>query len=419
MDDASEWYRDPDQCREMIELHGSATAAAKAWGIPPRRVRYWAMKHGAHTAPSAQPSASEQTALGASACVGEREATLQTAASATECISPEELLAQHGLDPAEWSFTASTTCWDAVVGDGEVRTLHRLNVKATKRPEALLGLGLAPGWTPPPAKRRRARSSEPRIIALLSDPHFPMHEPALIEASIAWLEDIQPSEVVIMGDISDASTFGRHRRNPRTHVTVSEHQRSTHKGLARWRAAAPDARMRLLTGNHDAWWLQRLRELMPDFEQLRDHPESDEPLLTMRRLFALDELRIEHVEPSGEYHDDTLQILPDLVTLHGVKAGRDAAVKEQAGWEGASIAQGHAHKWQITGVTKRLPGGGETQRFAINVPSMSRRDLGYSHAHDVAQGWMTLSVHDDGLWVPEMAVFDPQTETVLWRDGRW
>lgn len=417
MGESSEPYRDPEWMAEQVAIHGSPSAVGRAWGFPERRIRYWHLKH--QSAAPAAPSASDPDALGARSSITETQATLQSTASATETVSPEELLAQHGLDPSEWSYTSSITSWEAVVGDGVVRTLHRVNVKATKRPEALLGLSLEPGWVPPPAKRVKPNTLTPSLIAVFSDPHFPMHDEHLHEASIAWLEDMQPDEVVILGDISDASPFARHRKNPRTHVSVSEHQTATYQGLARWRAAAPDARFRLITGNHDSWWIQRLRELMPDFEELREHPESDEPLLSMRRVFALDDLRIEHCEPTGEYHDDTLLIAPDLVALHGVKAGRDAAVKEQAGWEGASVAQGHAHKWQITGVTKRLPGGGETQRFALNVPSMSRRDLGYSHAHDVAQGWMTVSLWPDGQWVPEMATFNPQTGAVLWRDGRW
>lgn len=410
------WFQDEAQCREMITLHGSAKAAAEAWGICVRRVQRWAKKHqiGAEPAPY---SAREKTA--ASATISDTQALIDSGVTSAEFMTPDELLVLKGLSPAEWSYSASMSAWEAQVGDGRIETLHRLTINATKRPETLLWPESSNGWTPPPAKRRKKSKSRPRTIALFSDPHFPKHEPALIEASIAWLEDTQPDEIVILGDISDGSPFARHRKNPRTHVTVAEHQRGTYQGLARWRNAVPDARIRLITGNHDAWWLQRLRELMPDFEQLREHPESDKPMLTMRQVFALDELRIDHVEPAGEYHDDTILIAPDLVALHGVKGGRDAAVKEQAIWEGASVCQGHAHKWQITGITKRLPGGGETQRFALNVPSMSLRDLGYSHAHDVAQGWMTLSLWPDGLWVPEMATFNPQSEAVLWRDGRW
>lgn len=416
MADENEWYRCPTQCQEMIDLHGSASAAARAWGIPERRVRYWAQRHQyAEPAPH-----SESGPAAASATISADRASILAPPSRLGSMTPEELLEQHGLNPAEWSYQATVNSWEALAGNGDVQVLHQLKVSAVKRPEALLGFGLEPGWTPAPARRSRKAPGAVRTIAVFADPHFPLHEPDLIEGSVAWLEDHRPDEIVLLGDNSDANPFKRHSKNPRTETSVSDHQRSTYEGLARWRNAAPDARMRWIRGNHDAWMIERIRELMPHYEEIRAHPTSSEPMLGLRQLFALDELRIELVgDETGHYHDDTVEIAPGLVALHGVKAGRDGAVKEQAGWEGTSLIQGHCHKWQITGVTKRLAGGGSTQRFAINAPAMSVRDLGYAPAHDVAQGFMVITLHDDGEWIPEMAIYNPQTGSTMFRDWRY
>lgn len=439
-----EWWRDPEMLRAKVRQHGTITNAARQEGRPSVATaqRAWnALKAGrplpqsVSAARRAQPSARIPTVDSAPDPLGIVPPSSETAegevvvhltnALGTDTRSPADVVRETtGLDPDEFLIDWRRNQWDVNTGRNakghvELATMHQLTVRARPKPQAYMGMDIEPGWVPPPARRRSVSKTKPRIIAAFTDPHFPLHEPELIEASVAWLEDVQPDEVVILGDVSDASPFKRHSRNPRTDVTVSQHQAGSYQGLARWRNAAPDARIRMLAGNHDYWLLERIREMLPDAEQLLSHPESDIPLFSLRNVLGLDSLRIEIDEPRGHYHDGAFQIMDDLVVIHGVKVGRDGAFKEQAGWEGASVAQGHAHSWQITGVTKRLPGGGESQRFAVNIPAMSRRDLGYAPSHNVSQGWMSFTAWPDGRWVPEMAVFDPQTESTCWRDWRY
>lgn len=414
------WYDDAASLIQAVETHGSPTQAANnLGGISPRAARDRWKKLGLAT-----PARSSEKihGAGASSQVTENKATLISAANpqGTQGKTPEEMLVEHGLDPAEWDYRVSATSWDAPVGDGAVTTLHRIKVDAVRRAEAIEPLLFESSWEPPKARRARKPAEKPRMIVGFADPHFPLDEPSLTEGAVAFLEDHEHEidSLICVGDASDASPFKRHKANKRTDVTVQEHLAGTYEGLARWRNAIPNAPITLIRGNHDTWFQSRLLEMFPSYMELK-RPGEDFGLLTLRSVLGLDTLRIETVETNGEYHDDVVQVLEDLVAIHGVAAGRDGAIKEQAGWEGASLLQGHAHKCQINMITKRLPGGGESQRFSINMPSMARRDLGYSHKHDVSQGFVYFYVWPDGRWVPNLAVFDPETECVTAGSWRW
>jgi len=368
--------------------------------------------------PASSASSSDDTIdARASAEITDTTAVLISAANprGTDMLTPEEMLLERGLDPDEWDFKVSGTSYDALAGDGKITTLHRIRVDAVRRPEALVPIFFSSDWRPQKPRRARRPKQKPRVVPHFPDPHFPMHEPALYEASLAWLDEFNPDELVLLGDLSDASPFKRHRKNPRTDVTVPQHVGGTYEGLAGWRGAAPNTKIRALRGNHDAWMAARVLEMFPAFAELV-RPGEDMPLLSMRSVLNLDSLHIETIESSGEYHDEVFEIFPDLVAMHGVKAGVNGAVKEFDAWEATSIIQGHAHKLQITAICKRLARGGSTQRYAINGGTMGRRDLGYDHKHDVAQGWVVFVQHACGSWIPELVTFDPQTETTMFRE---
>lgn len=353
--------------------------------------------------------------------IGENEATItyRHTGSGTDIKTPEEVLADHGLKPGEWNYTVDARSWDAAIGDGVVTTMHYFKIIAHRKPESRYAFEVPKGWTPPKARKTRPKRGGVQTIALFADPHFPLHEPDLIEASVAWLEEFQPDRIVCLGDEGDWAPFKRHRPNPRTDRSVSESLMSVYEGLARWRNAAPDAEMDLIPGNHTMWLEQRILEMIPQAAELI-RPGDDEPWVSMRSLLKLDELRIKYHGTRGEYHDAVIEIAPGLVLMHGTKTGKHGgATKEQEGWEGASIVQGHDHALALTAINRRTPNGGHSQRYAISGGAMARRDLGYSPKQDVGQGWTVITLHEDGRWHPDLAVYDPQLGDVTWRDWRY
>lgn len=414
------WWTTEAGLRQAVAAWGTPTNAARELGgVSERQVRdLWKRIESGQPVHRASSASSSDIAndAHASAKITDTTAVLISAANprGTNHLTPEEMLIDQGLDPEEWDFRVSVTSYDALAGDGQITTLHRIRVDAVRRKSALITKIFDSEWRPPKPRRAR-KSTKPRIIAAFPDPHFPHVEPALYEASLAWLDEMQPSEAILLGDLSDASPFGRHTKNRRTDTTVAEHITGTYEGLAGWRGAAPNTRIRALRGNHDGWAMQRVLEMFPAFADLR-RPGEDMDLLSMRSVLNLDSLHIETIETSGQYHDEVFEVLPDLVAMHGVAAGVHGAIKEFDAWEATSIIQGHAHRLEVTAITKRLPSGGESQRYAINGGTMARRDLGYNHKHDVAQGWIVFVVHPCGRWTPEIVTFDPVTNTTAHRE---
>lgn len=425
------WYLDLETLYQMwLQAERSTNRLSQNTGIPSRTLRR-ALKNLRNADGSIVPPtrASLHVSQENNKIGGERAGCKITSNTAvlisvanprgTDSMTPEELFFDHGLDPSEWEYTATLNRWDALAGNGEITTLSQIKINAKKRinPETFV-IGIKNGWEPPTARRSK-RSSRPEYIVAFPDPHAPHQEQVLFDASVSWLEEFQPKRVVCLGDAGDNSPFKRHRKNERIDCTVSEAVDGTYKALARWRNAAPDAQMDIIPGNHD-WWLQcRVLEEFPHLMQLQ-RPGEDFALLNMRSVLALDQLRITLHDRGGEYHDNVIQIADDLVAMHGTKTGKHGgATKEQSGWEGASIVQGHDHKTAMTAITKRLPSGGETQRYAFSAGTMSRRDLGYDPAHNCNQSFMVFTIWPDGRWHPDYALFDPQRNDVTWRDWRY
>lgn len=350
-----------------------------------------------------------------------RKDTATIVGSTTEFLTPEELMLKAMMIPSEWDYEPILNQWDGPGQDGSVRTFSQLKLVCKRKVDlSLLNIGIKPSWVPP-KPRKRKKTAGPQYTVVLPDPHAPLHEERLIEASVSLIDELKPSRVICLGDAGDNSPFGRHRPNlrPDLDISVDEAILGSYELLARWRNAAPDADMELCPGNHDHWLQCRVLELLPNAMKVK-RPGETFPLLSLRSILALDSLNITINESGGEYHDSVLNIAEDLIGLHGTLCGKTGgAVKEQTRWEGSSIVQGHDHKTSFTAITKRLPGGGESQRYAMSAGTMARRDLGYNPAHDCNQSFMVFTVWPDGRWHPDFALYDPITGETTWRDWRY
>lgn len=363
-----------------------------------------------------QPLTVEETA---GAHIEADRATI-TSRPSTADITPEELMEQKGLDPNDWTYQATVNCWDALVGNGEYTTLHQLKIVCKRKPEAIVrDLTIKNSWVPPKPNKKRVAAKAVSHHVILPDPHAPHHEVALVEASVALIETLQPAKILCLGDLKDNCPWSRHKPNPRMDICAEEALWAGYEMLAGWRAAAPDAEFDICWGNHDFWIMDRLKETYPELVTLR-RPGEEEPYLSLSKLLRLEDLRINCIETVGEYHDVTLQLHDDLVAMHGTKAGKHGgAILEIDGWEGASIIQGHDHKTAIIAVNKRLPNGGHTQRYAISAGTMARRDLGYDPKQNVSQSFVVITEYEDGRWHPELALYDPVRKDTTYRDWRY
>lgn len=409
------WYTEPGAIERAIEQHGSIRAAAKANGVHHSTLVKWLQRDRTDGCVTHAPvnNATGSTRVGAR--ITPTNATIVGPIGVT---TPRMLLEQHGLDPDEWDYQPTLNAWETYV-DGEHVTLSQLKLVCRKRASAMLMPARVEGWKPTRKKPPKKHQKYARHIMLLPDPHCPLDEPTITDAAIALAEIINPAQIICLGDAADNSPWKRHKANPRIDCSPQEALDATYKWLAQLRHAAPDAKMTIIPGNHDWWLLDRVKETLTGLATLT-RPGDPSPVIGMRHLLRLDELDITLKDTVGEYHDATYRVLDDLIAMHGTKTGpHGGATKEFAGWEGASIIQGHDHKASTVAMTKRLPDNTEVQRYAISAGTMARRDLGYNPARNVGQGFVVITAYPDGRWHPDHALYDPQHDDVTWQDWRF
>ena len=340
----------------------------------------------------------------------------------THHASPDDLIRQHGLNPDEWTVVSCTLNeWTTGVGDGEATPMAQLKV-TIKRKQAFpfeLPTPKPAGWKARSRKPKPSRD-KPRYLIWAGDTHAPNHEAKACEHLYSWMEH-HASQVVCVcagGDTVDNNPFGRHRVIPRTAHGVTEGWQGGYDHLADLTAHVPHARRVWLCGNHDHWPVQRAREIMPALTDAT-LPGMKHPILDPRTYLRLDDLGFEAPGTTdGEYHDATVELLPDLVGLHGVATGPlGGAVKEVEAWEGVTIVQGHDHKLGMFLVTRRMTRGRIAEHWAISAGTLASKDQGYDPKRKASTGWLIVVLHPDGSWAPVFAHYRQDSQATV--AGEW
>jgi hypothetical protein len=417
---SEKWYTDPIRFWPLyLEAGKSCEELSRRTGVPARTLRRYVPESepgagGAMDYPLGPPRTTITNDL---AEITTRPLTRWNG----ESVTPEEVLEEHGLDAEHWDVvTYTSNRWEGPSGGGGKLLFEQSKLTAKRKAESIVGIiKKPPGWSPPAPIPVAATRARPTLKVLLADPHAPLQEQDFEEGIIAWCQQHQPDEIYCLGDSADNSPWSRHKQNRRIKVSANEAMQAQYDYFVRLRAACPNARIVVIWGNHDFWIIDRIMEDMPHLGRARS-PHTGRPLIDLPGWLGFDDLNIEEVQATGEYHDGVTQIMPDLVGLHGTKSGPyGGAVKEFDTWESASVVQGHDHKGAIVLISKRLPDGTHVQRVAMSAGSGAGRDLGYDPRHNVGQSFLTITAHQDGQWHPEMAIFNPQTRTTTWRDWRY
>lgn len=425
------WYHDAEQLAAAIARHGSVRATAAATGVGRTTLRKWIDRHEISTA-AAGSGKDAAAAPGATITGSEAELRSRPVRVGVDRLTPDELLREHGLDPADWIVGEPTVKrWTVLTGkdaDGEqgVAVMSQIIVRARRRPD--LGLLQAPPLDrfvrPLPTVERA--TERPRLIVVCSDPHHPYIDRELHAAMLGFLADMQPDEGFDLGDGINASAAGRHRPNPAFHETLNECLDSEVQAWHDRVVASPATRWRRLPGNHDDWLrryqLERAAALYGvrrgQLEEEIARGDVEPPALSLARLLRLEEFGVEMIEAprDGEYHDARVRIAPGLVAIHGVQAGRQGAYRAALRLT-CSQMQGHDHKQSLEYVTRYDDEHRAGDAAAVSVGSLARRILGYDDAPDNQQGFATVTVWPDGRWHIELARWD--AGELVWRDRRW
>jgi hypothetical protein len=248
----------------------------------------------------------------------------------------------------------------------------KLDIKASQtapdwplvdRPQALLKV------VPPDAPR--PRHDRDRIAVILPDPQIgyrlfddgrldPFHDEDAIDVAMQIVSDLRPDQVVCLGDFQDFAEFGKYTQEAAFGRTTQRGIDRGHQFVAQMRAAAPDAELAVMEGNHDVRAEKRIRETnMAAWGLRRAADTTGWPVFSVPYLCAFDQFDCRYIGgyPAGEFW-----ITPELRCIHGVKvrsgSSTAAAVVKD---DGVSTIFGHVHRIETQYLSVRVRGGQQTR----------------------------------------------------------
>lgn len=245
---------------------------------------------------------------------------------------------------------------------------HQMPVEARKR------------HMPTPATRREIGVER---AVVMGDFHVPFHDEKAVSVALALVEDIEPEVIYLNGDVMDFYAVSRFDKNPRRALELQDEIDQTFDILSRVRAAAPQARIVYIRGNHEARLTTYLNAHAPELSGLR--------ALDIRSLLSLDALNIEWVEGKGK----------EAFAYYGViKVGHFDRVSQNAGYtakllidrHACSLVQGHTHR--LAAVYRTYPDG--TTVVGCEGGTLALTDPEYVSGPDWCAGLVVITKERDG-----------------------
>lgn len=200
----------------------------------------------------------------------------------------------------------------------------------------------------------------------------PFHDEAAMSIALQVLADARPDLVINLGDFLDLAEFGTFDQEAGFALTTQAGINRGGQFVAEQRAAAPEAEVTIIEGNHDRR-LQKsiLRNAKAAFGLKRANEPESWPVLSVPNLLRLDDLGVEYVEgyPAGEKW-----INDNLVCIHGHKVNSTGSTASRViGDERVSVIFGHVHRIETTYKTRRVRDGGKSS-FAHTPGCLARID---------------------------------------------
>lgn len=415
----------PQQLERDLARLGSRHAVAREYGIGATTVFRMMQRWGLSSPhPRAGNTAQQQPAAPTPAGVdiGTDTATVTLPAHPKRggLRSVEQVLHDHGLDPERWEVVSyADNYWDAPTGEGDAAPLSQSKVVARRKAgaEALLP-ARCKGWRPS-MPRGAAPKRAGELVLCVSDTHAPYHDPGLHDCLLQWLRWHQPDRAFDFGDLLDLPIPSRHRTTQGFEASPQESIDARYRIDAERVAASPRTAWTVCLGNHDERIDHAVRDKNGASVARIARANDSIPVLDLGFLLRYDELGIELLRPTGDYHSVSVEIAPGLFGRHGTKAGKHGGAVKVIEKHAGSVGQGHDHKQVHQQVVRYDEQGRAQARWALSWGAMCERDLGYVEDPDVAQGFTTITVHEDGSWHPEIAKYDAAARTLFWRDERY
>lgn len=403
----------PEQEARLRGTESQAKLAAE-FGCSTMPIRNWRRRNNVAAQPAGRPPAGGPLGTpGISSHDGEHTVTSPPLEGGLQTRDAEGYLRERWGFPADrWiCVSAVGNEWQGQKAGGESVTFAQ--VKGSFRPVADIAAILpAPGACKPQTRKvGRLRGISSHKIVVLSDHQAPYTDDALHAATLAMIENVEPARVAHIGDLCDYTNISKHRDHATIKAAVDECTQAGVDILADLRRAAPNAQIEILEGNHD---VRPLTELLGRAERMAGIRSGDlydgkgrEDILSLRRLWRLDDLGIELVTDERGWQHAELDLVPGptgLAAVHGWLTGPTVA-GNTLNKVGRSVILGHTHRpehvfrWsqQLKVEQQAVVVGCQCAvRGVKSFPTFVARD-------NWLQGPAVVTVHRDGEFVIERA----------------
>ncbi len=299
-----------------------------------------------------------------------------------------ELLERNGIDVDDIGRVQKVSVHQGFYKDKE-GVAHKVD---------MTGIAFSPSWetgpqwpvvTPgpnvklPAAKAKQAKASAFQTAVILPDIQLgyfrtstndlePIHDERAISVALAIVADEQPDLVVLLGDNLDLCEFGKYRTSPAFQRTTQATIDRATVLCAELRAAAPDAKIVWLAGNHE----ERLPNFILDnaiaaFGLRQGNAPESWPVMSVPFLCHFDRYSIEYLPG---YPASSFWINERLRIIHGdrVASGGSTAHKYLA-TQKTSVIYGHIHRREWAERT-RLDYDGAKTIMAASPGCLARTD---------------------------------------------
>lgn len=220
----------------------------------------------------------------------------------------------------------------------------------------------------------------------------------------------QPDSIVILGDFLDLPSQSRWAQEPGFARTTQMSLDMGHEWLAALRAAAPNAEIVLVEGNHDKRLeTYAINNALASFGLKQANKPDSLPVMSLTHLLRLEELNIKYMDayPTAVHwdHDNTRNI-------HGTRANSKGSTTAQYVQELPHISSwvGHTHRAEITYKTVMGPRGDAIESYTANPGCLCKTDGTVPSVHGAthADGTSAKVVED---WQQALGanLYDPKT----------
>ena len=261
----------------------------------------------------------------------------------------DQLMERANVDQKRWYVeTWRANAYEAQRSGGGIVQLWQVKASLRERPEWM--------WKPvqPRKKFKKVTLTKPEVTLVIPDSQNgyrwiknhqrlePLHDRRAWDVAVQVAAQIKPDRIVLLGDMVDfAEGSKRWPVTPDLRATTQPTIDELYWWMLKLREECPDAHIDYLEGNHEDRIDRAMVSHMPELSSLRAALDST-PLVTWRRLLALDSLGIHYTGPYGE----SVALYDDCEASHGttVASGGGATVARVLKGSHVSKVFGHIHR---------------------------------------------------------------------------